>query len=162
MRFRISDGFACSISLDSGRRESIFSVFVRSDFDDSGMDAAGDAVLHFDVEFRDDISFESLVFFEILLRGSVDDVTDVESFDGFVLGAQTTAVHAHDGLYIASVIFVTTVVSPLDGHVVNTQLNNINLLIKILNNQNSNFFEIFFFESCYLMAVIYFSQHFGE
>ena len=118
MRFRVGDGFSSSISLDSGRRKSVSPVLIGSYLDDSGVDAAADAVLHFDIEFGDDVSFEGLVFFEILLGGSVDDVPDVESFNGFVLGAQTTAVHAHDWLDIASVVFVTTVVSSLDGHVV--------------------------------------------
>jgi hypothetical protein len=130
----VGDGFASSVSLDSGGRESVLPLSHGPDLDNSSVDSATDAVLHFDVEFGDDVSFEGLVFFEILLGGGVNDVTDVETFDGLVLGAVPTAVHAHNGLDVASVIFVATVVSSFDRHVVNTQLNNINPLIKILNN----------------------------
>lgn len=130
----VGDGFASGVSLDSGGRESVLPLSHGPDLDNSSVDSATDAVLHFDVEFGDDVGFEGLVFFEILLGGSVNDVTDVETFDGFVLGAVPTAVHAHNGLDVASVVFVTTVVSSFDGHVVHTQLNNINPLIKILNN----------------------------
>jgi len=82
------------------------------------VDAAADAVLHFDVEFGDDVGFEGLVFFEIFLGGSIDDVSDVEALDGFVLGAELSAVDADDGFNVSSVVLVATVVSSLDGHVV--------------------------------------------
>ncbi len=82
------------------------------------MDAAANAVLHFDVKLGDDVGLEGLVFLEILFGGGVDDVSDVEALDGLILGAKATAVDADNGLDIASVIFVSAVVSPLDGHVV--------------------------------------------
>jgi len=104
--------------VDSGGRGSGLSVLHRSDFHNSGVDAAADAVLHFDVEFGDDVGFEGLVFFEIFLGGSIDDVSDVEALDGFVLGAELSAVDADDGFNVSSVVLVATVVSSLDGHVV--------------------------------------------
>lgn len=82
------------------------------------MDTAANAVLHFDVKLGDDVGFEGLVFLEIFFGGGVDNVSDVEALDGFILGAKATAVDADDGLNIASVVFVSAVVSPLDGHVV--------------------------------------------
>lgn len=82
------------------------------------MNAATDAVLHFYVKLGDDVGFEGLVFLEILFGGRVDDVSDVEALDGLILRAKTTAVDADDGLDVASVVFVSAVVSPLDGHVV--------------------------------------------
>jgi hypothetical protein len=128
----VGDGFASSVSLDSGGRESVLPLSHGPDLDNSSVDSATDAVLHFDVEFGDDVSFEGLVFFEILLGRGVNDVTDVETFDGLVLGAVPTAVHAHNGLDVASVIFVATVVSSFDGHVV-VKYNKIYLLILIIN-----------------------------
>jgi len=56
-----------SVSLHSLRGLSVLPVFVGPDFDYSGVDSAADAVLHLDVQFGDDISLESSVFFEILL-----------------------------------------------------------------------------------------------
>lgn len=112
------DGFSGGVSLDSGGRSSDLSVLDGSDFHNSGVDAAADAVLHFDVEFGNDVGFEGLVFFEILLGGSVDNVTDVEALDGLVLGAQFSAIDADNGFDVASVVFVSAVISPLNRHVV--------------------------------------------
>ena len=104
--------------MDSGGRVSVLSVLVGSDLDNSGVDTAANAVLHFDIEFGNDVGLKGLVFFKILFGGGVDDVSDVEALDGLILGAKATAVDADNGLDIASVIFVSAVVSPLDGHVV--------------------------------------------
>jgi hypothetical protein len=82
------------------------------------VNAASDAVLHFDVQFGDVVGFEGSVFLEILFGGGVDDVSDGEALDGFVLGTESAAVHADDGFDEPSVVFVATVVSTLDGHVV--------------------------------------------
>lgn len=49
------------------RRESALSFDGASDLDDSGVDAAGDAVLHFDVEFGDDVGLECAILLEVLL-----------------------------------------------------------------------------------------------
>ena len=82
------------------------------------MDTASDTVLHFDVEFGDDVGFEGLVFFKIFLGGSIDDVSDVEALDGFVFGAESSAVDADNGFDISSVLFISSVISSLDRHVV--------------------------------------------
>lgn len=155
MRLRVVNGFTSGVSLDSGRGKSASSVLIWSYLDDSSMDATTDAVLHFDVEFGDDVCFESLVFFEILLGGGVDNISDVESFNGLVFGAETTAVHTHDGLYVASVLFVTTVVSPLDRHVVNSQLNNISPLIKILNISKTAITRVTIHDDFHLKTTLY-------
>ena len=110
--------FSCSVSLNSWGRVSVLSVLVGSHLDDSGVNAAGDAVLHFDIEFGDDVGFEGLGFLEIFFGGGVDDISDGKPFDGFVLGAESSAVDADDGFDVSSVIFVPAVVSSLDGHVV--------------------------------------------
>jgi hypothetical protein len=113
-----NDGFASSVSLDSGGRVSVLSVFVGSDLDDSGVDTASNAVLHFDIKLGDDIGLEGLVLLKILLGRGVDDVSDVEALDGLVLGAESAAVDADNRLNVASVVLVSTVISPLDWHVV--------------------------------------------
>jgi len=83
------------------------------------VNSAANAVLHFDVELGDDVGFEGLVFFEILLGGGVNNVSDVEALDGLVLGAKFSTVDTDDRLDVSSVVFVSAVVSSLDGHVVN-------------------------------------------
>ena len=111
------DGLSGGVSLDSGRRGSGLSVLDGSHLHNSGVDAAANAVLHFDVEFGNDVSFKGLVFFEILLGGSIDNVTDVEALDGLVLGAQFSAIDADNGFDVTSVVFVSAVISSLGGHV---------------------------------------------
>ena len=113
------DGLSGGVSLNSGRRGSGLSVLDGSDLDNSGVDAAADAVLHFDVEFRDDVGLEGLVLLEIFLGRGVDNVSDVEALDGLILGAEFAAVDADDRLDVSSVVFVSAVISSLDGHVVN-------------------------------------------
>ena len=63
----MSDDLASGVSLDSLGRGSALAFFVASDLDDPGVDSAGNAVLHFDVEFWDDIGLEGSVLFKILL-----------------------------------------------------------------------------------------------
>ena len=105
--------------MDSLGRGSALTFDSAADFDDAGVDGAGDAVLHFDVELGDDVGLEGSVLLEVLLGGGVDDVADGEALDGLVLGAETAAVHANDGLDEPAVVLVPAVVSALDGHVVN-------------------------------------------
>ena len=54
--------FTCGISLDSLGWGPVSSVGDRSDLDDSGVDGTTDTVLHLEVEFGDDIEFESSIF----------------------------------------------------------------------------------------------------
>lgn len=113
------NGFSGGISLDSGRRSSDLSVLYWSDFHNSGVNTASNAVLHFDVKFGNDVSLEGFVFLKIFLGRSVNNISDVEAFDGFILGAEFSTVDADDGLDVSSVVFVSSVISSLDGHVVN-------------------------------------------
>ena len=115
--FGISNFTTC-ISLYSLRRSSVLSVLVWSHLYNSGVDSAPNTVLHFDVEFWDDVGFEGSVFFEIFFGWGIDDISDGESFDGFVFGAESAAVDADDGFDVASVVFVPAVVSTFDGHAV--------------------------------------------
>jgi len=115
----VPDWFAGGVSLYALGRGSVLACFDSSDLDDPGVDGAGDAVLHFDVEFGDDVGLEGSVFLEVLLGGGVDDVPDSEALHCLVLGTEPAAVGADDRLDIAPVVFVATVVSALDWHVVN-------------------------------------------
>ena len=82
------------------------------------MNSTADAILHFDVEFGDDVGFEGSVFLKILFGRGINDISDGETLDGFVLGAEPAAVDADDGFDEASVVFVAAVVPSLYGHVV--------------------------------------------
>lgn len=82
------------------------------------MNATSNTVLHFDIELGNNVGFKSLVFLKILFGRGVNDVSDVEALDGLILGAESAAVYADDRLNITSVIFVSTVVSSFDWHVV--------------------------------------------
>ena len=83
------------------------------------MNSASNAVLHFDVELRDDIGFEGSVFLEILFGWGIDDVSDGKALDSFIFGTESAAIDTDNGFDISSVVFVSAVVSSLDGHVVN-------------------------------------------
>jgi hypothetical protein len=115
----VPEGLASGVSLDSLGRGSALAFDGASDLDDPGVDGAGDAVLHFDVELGDDVGFEGSVLLEVLLGGCVDDVPDGEALDCLVLRTESAAVDTDDGLHKSSVVLVATVVSTLDGHVVN-------------------------------------------
>ena len=80
------------------------------------MDAATNAVLHLDVELRDDVGLEGSVLLEILFGGCINNVADGESFDSFVLGASSTAIDTHNSFDMASIVFVSAVISSLCGH----------------------------------------------
>ena len=114
--FLLLDHFSSSISLNSLRGSSVSSFHSGSDFDNSGVNAAADTVLHLDVQLRDNILFESSILFEILFGWSVNDVSDGESLDGFVLGAFSSAVDADNGLDMASVVLVSSLISSLLRH----------------------------------------------
>jgi len=123
-----SDGFSSLISLDSLGRESVLSLCDGSEFHNSWVNSASNAVLHLDVEFRNDVGFKGSVFFKILLGGSIDDVADGEALDSLILGTESAAVDADNVLDVPSVVFVSTVISTFDGHVVN-------ILFKIYSSQ---------------------------
>ena len=112
--------------MNSGRRESCLSVLDGPHLHNSGVNSATNAVLHLDVEFGDDVGLKGLVFLEIFLGRSIDNVTNVESLDSLILGAQFTAVDADNRFDITSVVFVSAVISPLDNHVVIISLKYIN------------------------------------
>lgn len=83
------------------------------------MDGTANAVLHLDVQLGDDVVHEGSVLLEVLLGGGVDDVSDGEPLHSLVLRTESAAVDADDVLDVTSVVFISAVVSSLDGHVVN-------------------------------------------
>jgi len=117
-----SDGFSGLISLNSLGRKSVLSLCNWSKLHNSRVNSASNAVLHLDVEFRNDVGFKGSVFFKILLGGSIDNVADGEALDSLILGTESAAVDADNVLDVPSVVFVSTVISTLDGHVVNILL----------------------------------------
>ena len=117
--FSASDRLSSGISLDSLGRSSALAFDSASDLDDSGVDGAWDAVLHLDVELGDDIGLEGSVLLKVFLGWGINDVPDGEALDSLILGAESAAVDTDNGLDESSVVLVATVVSTLDGHVVN-------------------------------------------
>lgn len=114
--FLFGDNSACCVSLDSLWGSSDSSFGSRSNLDDSGVNGAGNTVLHFNIELGDDIGVESSLFFEILLGGSIHNVLNIESLHGFVLRASSSAVGAHDALDVSSVVLISALISSLLWH----------------------------------------------
>ncbi len=115
----VSDHLARGVSLDSLGRGSVLAFLDAPDLDDPGVDGAGNAVLHLDVELGNDVSLEGSVLLQVLLRRGVHNVPDRETLHRLVLRTQATAVDANYRLDIPAVILVATVISALDWHVVN-------------------------------------------
>jgi hypothetical protein len=83
------------------------------------VNSATNTVLHLDVEFRYDVGFEGSILLKILFRRCIDDISDGEALDSFIFRAKSATVDTDNVFNITSVIFVSAVVSSLDGHVVN-------------------------------------------
>jgi len=113
------DNFASSVSLDSLGRESVLPLSNGSELDNSGVDSTSDTVLHFDVKLRNDVGFEGSIFLKIFLGRGINDVTNGETLDSFIFGTKSSAVDADDVLDVPSVVFVSSVISTFDRHVVN-------------------------------------------
>lgn len=117
--FLVSDHLASGVSLDSLGRGSVLAFLDAPDLDDPGVNGTGNAVLHLDVELRNDVSLEGSVLLQVLLRRGVHDVPNCETLHSLVLWTQATAVDANNRFDIPAVVLVTTVISALDWHVVN-------------------------------------------
>lgn len=114
--FFLGDNSAGCVSLDSLWWGPDSPIGRGSDLDDSRVNGAGDTVLHFNIELGDDIVVESSLFFKILLGRSVDNVLNIESLDGFVLGASSSAVRADNTFNMSSVVLISTLISSLLWH----------------------------------------------
>ena len=113
--FSLGGSLSLVVSGDSGENSDL-SGFTGSDSDDSSVDSAGDAVLELDVDLGDSEVIESGVFLKISLGRAIDHISDGVSFNGFILGGQTTAVGANDGLNVTSTLLGSSVISSLGWH----------------------------------------------
>ena len=111
-----SDYFSTGISLNSLWRSSNSSIFSRSDFDYSRVNGTTDTVLHFKIQFWDDVELESSILFQIFFGWLINDISNCESFDWFIFRASSSAVYANNASDVTSVVFISTVVSSLLRH----------------------------------------------
>ena len=110
------DHLASSISLHPLWRSSISPLHHWSHLDNPGVDPAANAVLHLDIQLRDNILLKSPIFLQIFLWWCINDIPDGESLDGLILGAEPATVHAHDGLNVTPVVFIPSLISSLLRH----------------------------------------------
>ena len=114
--FGFLSDFTSGISLNSLWWSSDSSVGGWSNFDDSGVDSATDTVLHFEIQLRNNVVFESSIFFKILFGWLINNISDGESLDSFIFWTVSATVDTNDGSNISSVVFVSTVISSLLWH----------------------------------------------
>ena len=86
-----------------------------SNSNNSGVDGAGNTVtlLHIDLWKLEVGLVIGVVVLKISLGGAVNDVSHLESFDGFVLGGNSTAVKASNSIRMSLVLLRSPVISSL-------------------------------------------------
>ena len=110
-RSRASKGLRAHVLAQlSGVTLEAFALFALAglggaDADDTGVDAAGDAVLLLDVDLGEVecLLVEREVVLDVSLGGAVDEVAHLEALDGLVLGAHLRAVKAANHVRVAPV-----------------------------------------------------------
>ena len=82
------------------------------------MDSARDAILELDIDLGQSkgLLVVCIVVFDVSLRGAVDHLAHLESFDRLVLGNETGAVVATHRIGMALVLLSSSVVSSLRWH----------------------------------------------
>ncbi len=80
------DGVASSVSPDSLWWPSIFSISCRSHSHDSRVNSTADAILLLQVELGDVVVVKGHSSLNVSLRGGINNILDLESLDGLVLG----------------------------------------------------------------------------
>ena len=81
------------------------------------MDTAGDAEDLLDEELWESILIISGGLANISLRRSIDNISNSETLDSFVLANASTAVSASDILHVTTAMLGSTVVSTFYGHI---------------------------------------------
>ena len=91
------------------------------------MDSTSDTVLLLNVDLgeMEMLLLECKVVFNVSLGGSINEVTHLESLDGFILGDNFSAVMASDYVSMTLVILASSVISSFGWH---------NLIIQNSNN----------------------------
>ena len=98
---------------------SMFSVTNASDSNDSSVNGAGYAIWELDVNLRHlEVSLGvGVVFLDISLWWGIHHISLLETFDGLVLGYDSTAVCATNSVSVTLIFLVSTVVSPFRWHI---------------------------------------------
>lgn len=104
------------VESSSLRRSSDFSVFSRSDSDDSCVDSARNTVVQLIVQLWQDILVVDRSLRQISDSGGLNHVSDGDSLDGLVLWHTLSTVQTSDWLDVASALLVSTVGSSLLWH----------------------------------------------
>ena len=83
--------------------------------DDTSVDAAGDAVVHLDVDLghNEELLLVGGVLPDVSPGGGVDHLAHLEAADSLVLGHATRAIHAPDHVRVSLVLLSSSVVSSL-------------------------------------------------
>ncbi len=95
---------------------SDLSVLCRSDFDNSGVTGARNAINVFEVSLWDDQLIIVEVHLDILVGSGLDNVLNLESLDALVLWNGSSAVGADDNSAVASVSLISSIISSLLWH----------------------------------------------
>jgi len=80
------------------------------------MDGTRDAVLLLEMQFGQSIILVDAGIVDIAKSCRFDDVTHVETFDGFVLANTTTTIVAANCLNVATSVLRTSMIPTLDSH----------------------------------------------
>ena len=75
-----------------------------------------DAVVVLDVQLGELVVVDGASLSDVSKRRSIDDVPNHKTLHGLVLGHELAGGHAVDSLHVASVLFVSAVVSSLNSH----------------------------------------------
>jgi hypothetical protein len=80
------------------------------------MDSGLNTVIHFQVQLGELVLLVSRCFLDISQRRSIDNVTDDESLDGFILRDGLSSGNTANTLDVSSSLLVTSVIASLDSH----------------------------------------------
>ena len=112
----ISDYFSSRVSLNSLWGSSDSSIDSWSDFNYSWVNSTADTILHFKIQFRNDVELESSILFKIFFRWLINDISNGESFDWFIFRTSSSAVDTNNRFDGTSVVSVFTIISSLFRH----------------------------------------------
>ena len=95
---------------------SNFSLFSRSDFDNSGMTSTRNTIYILHIGLRDDHLIVMHDLSNIVMSSTFNDIFNLESLDAFVFRNGSAAVGANNNTAIATVLFISSFISSFFGN----------------------------------------------